>query len=71
MTIEALDSFTMWLAFTYGAILFFVLELPVLKAVENRVPELFLILRRHQPVALLCFWVGGLWIIEEFLFKSY
>ena len=69
MTIETLDSLTMWLAFTYGAVLFFVLEMPWFKTVESRVPEMFLILRRHQPIALFCFWVGGLWIVQEFLVK--
>ena len=69
MTIETLDSLTMWIAFCYGLTLFFVLELPVLKRVESRAPELFLILRQHQPIAMLCLWVGGLWILQEMWIK--
>jgi hypothetical protein len=67
MTIQALDTFTMWTAFLYGATLFFILELPYFKRVEERVPALFLILRQHQPIALMCFWAGGLWIAQELL----
>lgn len=65
MTIEFLDSLTMWMAFSYGAILYFILELPFLKKVENQKPEYFLILRRHQPIALFCLWFGGLWIVQD------
>lgn len=70
MTVEYLDQLTMWTAFVYGVTLFFVLEIPFVKAVESRVPHLFLILRRHQPVALACFWVGGLWILQDLLLQS-
>lgn len=69
MSIQALDNFTMWMAFLYGATLFFVLELPFFKRVEEKAPSLFLILRQHQPIALFCFWAGGLWIVEEMLVK--
>ena len=69
MTIETLDTFTMWMAFIYGVVLFFVLEFPPLKRVELKSPQLFLILRQHQPLALVCFWVGGLWILQEMWIK--
>lgn len=69
MTIETLDNLTMWMAFVYGATLFFVLELPALRPLESRVPHLFLILRRHQPLSLFCLWVGGIWITTDILGK--
>ena len=69
MTIETLDILTMWMAFVYGVVLFFVLEIPYFKRVESRVPELFLMLRQHQPIALVCFWVGGLWILQDLWLK--
>ena len=67
MTIEVLDQLTMWVAFIYGVTMFFILEIPFVKPLESRVPAMFLILRQHQPVALVCFWVGGLWIVQDLL----
>ncbi len=69
MTIEFLDHLTMWMAFTYGAVMYFVLEVPFVKAAESRRPDLFLILRRHQPLALVCLWVGALWIAQDTLLR--
>ncbi len=69
MTIELLDHLTMWLAFSYGAVLFFVLEIPLMKKVEHQKPEYFLILRRHQPIALFCLWFGGLWIAQDIFLR--
>lgn len=65
MTIEFLDQLTMWLAFIYGGTLFFILETPWMQSVEKQVPALFLILRKHQPLALVCLWVGALWILQD------
>lgn len=65
MTIDFLDQLTMWLAFIYGVVLFFVLESPWMRAVERRTPEMFLILRQHQPIALFCLWFGALWILQD------
>lgn len=69
MNFETLDQITMWMAFIYGMVLFFVLEFPPLKKVETKAPQMFLILRQHQPIALVCFWVGGLWILQEIWIK--
>ncbi len=69
MNFETLDFITMWLAFIYGAVLFFVLEVPFLKKLENTHAQYFLILRRHQPIALFCLWFGGLWILQTLLLK--
>ena len=64
MNFETLDLLTMWMAFIDGATMFCVLELPFVKKVEQKAPELFLILRRHQPIAFFCLWVGGLCILQ-------
>ena len=69
MNFETLDFFTMWLAFIYGAVLFFVLELPFLKKLEATHSDYFLILRQHRPIALFCLWFGGLWILQDVLTK--
>ncbi len=69
MNFEWLDQMTMWVAFSYGALLFFVLETPLFKKLEHLRPESFLILRRHQPIALFCLWFGGLWILQTLLLK--
>jgi hypothetical protein len=69
MTLQNLDFLTMWLAFSYGALLFFVLETPWMKKVERRYPESFLILRHHQPIAFFCLWFGGLWILQDIFLK--
>jgi hypothetical protein len=65
MTIQTIDSITMWLAFSYGALLFFVLEIPLIKKLETHYPQSFLILRRHQPLSFFCLWFGGLWIAQD------
>lgn len=65
MDINTLDSLTKWVAFSYGALMFFVLEFPPMRAVENKQPELFLILRRHQSLALFCMWFSALWILQD------
>ncbi|MBY0315746.1 MAG: hypothetical protein K2Q26_09515 [Bdellovibrionales bacterium] len=70
MTIDFLDQLTMWLAFVYGLTMFFVLEVPWLKAVEKTRPEMFLILRRHQPIALFCLWFGAVWILQDLYLAS-
>lgn len=69
MNFETLDFITMWLAFIYGAVLFFVLEVPFLKKLENTHAQYFLILRQHRPIALFCLWFGGLWILQDVLTK--
>ena len=65
MTIETLDFLTRWIAFSYGALMFFVLEFPPLKSVEAKAPELFLLLRKHQSIALFCMWFSALWILQD------
>jgi hypothetical protein len=70
MTLQNLDFLTMWLAFSYGALLFFVLEVPWMKKIEKVYPESFLILRHHQPIALFCLWFGGLWILQDLFLKA-
>ncbi len=55
----------MWMAFSYGALLFFVLEIPWMKKVEAQHPHAFLILRQHQPIAFFCLIVGSLWILQD------
>lgn len=64
MTIELLDKMTMWAAFIYGLTLFFIVETPILKRVEPQAPELFALLRKHQPMAFFCLWVGAAWILQ-------
>ncbi len=65
MDIETLDNLTKWVAFFYGVLMFFVLEFPPLRAVESKKPELFLILRRHQGIALFCMWFSAAWILQD------
>lgn len=68
MDIQTLDELTKWMAFSYGVLLFFVLEFPPMKAVEKKSPELFLILRRHQSLALFCMWFSAAWILQDLWF---
>jgi hypothetical protein len=70
MTVEKLDFFFPFVVFFYGLLLLLVLENPVLvKIGEERLGAVFKQamqqLSRHKGLAWICFFVGGLWSIQN------
>ncbi len=66
MTVEKLDYLFPFIVFFYGLLLLLVLENPVLvKIGEERLGAAFQHLSRHKGLAWICFFVGGLWSIQN------
>lgn len=66
MTAEKLDFFFPFFVFFYGLLLLLVLENPVLVRLgEQRLGAAFEQIRRHKGLAWICFFVGGLWSIQN------
>lgn len=66
MTPEKLDFFFPFVVFFYGLLLLLVLENPVLaKLGEERLGAAFAQLSRHKGLAWFCFFIGGLWSIQN------
>lgn len=71
MTLQKFDYIFPFIVFSYGIFMIFVLENKTLdKLAEQKIPELFQILRGHRSLAWLCFFVGGFWSLQNlFLFE--
>jgi len=66
MTAEKLDFFFPFVVFFYGLLLLLVLENPALvKIGEERLGAAFQQLSRHKGLAWICFFIGGLWSIQN------
>lgn len=66
MTAEKLDFFFPFFVFFYGLLLLLVLENPILvKIGEEKLGAAFQQVLRHKTLAWICFFVGGLWSIQN------
>ncbi|MBK7963155.1 MAG: hypothetical protein IPK04_19395 [Bdellovibrionales bacterium] len=66
MSFELLDKYFPWLVFFYGFILLVVLENPTLTAaVISRRPEALEWLAPRRKFAWSCFFIGGLWSLQN------
>lgn len=66
MTPEKLDYIFPFVVFFYGLVLVLVLENPVLvKIGEERLGSVFQTMKGHKTLAWICFFVGGLWSIQN------
>lgn len=67
MTYQQLDLLFPFFVFTYGAIMCFVTNTPLLfEKAEAKVPrEMLNRLRAHEPLGWVCFIVGGLWSVQN------
>jgi hypothetical protein len=65
-----LDQIFPFIVFSYGILMVFVLENKSLDSLaRQRLPELGATLRSHRPLAYVCFFVGGLWSVQNLLFS--
>jgi hypothetical protein len=70
MTLEKIDYFFPFVVFSYGIFIVFVLENKTLASLgKGRLPDLYGQLSAHKGLAWLCFWVGGLWSLQNVLFS--
>ena len=67
MTVAKLDLLFPYICFFYGAVMTFVLNSPLLGrlADERMPPELISAWRGHRGLALLCLFVGAVWILQN------
>lgn len=69
MTWTQLDYFFPFFVFFYGSLMVFVLENKKLeKLAYERMPDYAPTLRSHRTLAWVCFFVGGLWSLQNLLF---
>ena len=73
MDLKTLDFIFPFVSFFYGSLVLFVLELPLFKKLtqKNETSLLAVSLREqlqvHKPLAWICFFVGGLWSLQNLL----
>ncbi len=66
MTPEKLDFIFPFVVFFYGLLMVIVLENPYLvKIGQERMADQFQRLSRHKGLAWVCFFVGGLWAMQN------
>ena len=66
MTAHKLDFIFPFVVFFYGILMVFVLENEALdKLARTRLPTMSATLRSHKTLAWLCFFVGGLWSLQN------
>ena len=71
MTPEKLDFIFPFVVFSYGLLLVLVLENPVLVRIgQERMGTAFQQLSRHKGLAWVCFFVGGLWSMQNVWYSS-
>jgi hypothetical protein len=73
MNLQKLDYFFPFFVFLYGMLIVFVLESGILKRLStHRNIQIFEAfsqqLLTHKSLAWICFWVGGLWSLQNILF---
>lgn len=71
MTPQKLDFIFPFLVFFYGFLMVLVLELPFFVRVgQQRMAQAYSELGRHKPLAWICFFVGGLWSVQNIWYST-
>ena len=69
MLAQKLDYLFPFVVFSYGILVVFVTELtPLVRQAETKGWVWTQSLRQHTALAWMCFWVGGLWTLQNLLF---
>ena len=69
MPLQKLDYLFPFFVFSYGILIVFVLESGALKRLAGERKWVhFEGLMAHKGLAWICFWVGGLWSLQNLLF---
>lgn len=68
MALSQIDYFFPFFVFFYGIIILFVFHIPALKmALETQTHPVFSRLKAHENLAWICFFVGGMWSLQNLL----
>jgi hypothetical protein len=72
MTLAQLDLLFPFFVFAYGALICFVTSLPMLieKGEGKLPPSMLNQLKAHEPLGWVCFFVGGLWSLQNLWMMS-
>ena len=71
MTPQKLDFIFPFVVFSYGLLMVFVLENPVLARLgRERMGAVFANMNRHKSLAWVCFFLGGLWSAQNIWYSS-
>ncbi len=66
MNLVLLDYYFPFIVFLYGFIVLLAIEGPFLRAFAGQQSNLFILqLKSHTPLAWVCFFVGGLWSVQN------
>jgi hypothetical protein len=69
MLAQKLDFLFPFVVFCYGVLVVFVTEItPLVRQAESKGHLWTHTLRQHTALAWMCFWVGGLWSLQNLLF---
>ena len=69
MNLILLDYLFPFMMFFYGLLVLIVLEAPFTRKVHENMSNYFVQqLRAHKPLAWICFFVGGLWSLQNLWF---
>jgi hypothetical protein len=64
--ITKLDFYFPFFVFFYGLVMLFVLEVPYLVALAKKeMPKQYNQFERHRSIAVMSFYVGGLWSLQN------
>ena len=68
MNLILLDHIFPFIVFFYGLLVLIVLEAPIFVQAQKNMSNYFVEqLKSHKPLAWLCFFVGGLWSLQNLL----
>ena len=66
MNLILLDYYFPFVVFSYGFIVLLAVEGPFLRPLVDYQTNLFILqLKAHAPLAWICFFVGGLWSVQN------
>lgn len=69
MTWQQIDHIFPYLVFFYGIIMIFILENKFLdRLAQEKMPQVAQMWKQRKPLAWTCFFVGGLWSVQNLLF---
>lgn len=68
MSLSQIDYIFPFFVFLYGILILSVFHIPQLKTVlESQTHPVFLQLKTHEKLAWICFFVGGIWSLQNVL----
>lgn len=72
MNLILLDYIFPFIVFFYGLLVLIVLEIPIFINAQRNMSNYFVDqLKSHKPLAWICFFVGGLWSLQNLLLYTH